>query len=180
MASLRAATRIQHQTIEADLEIMERLRTRDGLRELLRRWYGFCLPFESALNASEGVRDLAAERVKTPWLLADLAALGGSSPESILICSGIPSSFELAEAVGAMYVTEGSTLGNSLIAKNIERDLALRDSVGYSFFCGYGTRTASMWRQFARVAEPIIARDPQPALASARRIFSLIHGWLRG
>ncbi len=180
MAKLRAATRDQHESLEHDFKIGEQLGSISGLRALLARWYGFYLPFEDMLAACPGVQSFAAGRSKTPWLRADLEALGRTSLETIPLCASVPPRLSLPEAVGAMYVTEGSSLGGSIIARNIERHLGLRHAEGYSFFVGYGSRTGSMWREFSQFAEPIIAEHPEPAMVSARETFSQIHRWLNG
>ncbi len=178
LCELRAATRSQHQAIESDLRILERLRTITGLRSLLERWYGFMNPFEATLMSLPELRAVAGAREKTSRLRNDLLALGVLELENIPLCSCISGFTTLPEMVGAMYVTEGASLGGSVIARHLERDLGLRNSAGYSFFTGYGLRTGEMWRQFAQFAEDAIGENVGPAIAAARQTFSSIHGWL--
>lgn len=180
LAQLRAATRAQHQAIEADLRISARLRTIAGLKSLLERWYGFLCPFEAMLLSSAQLRAVAGARAKTSRLRADLSSLGRTDFENLPLCSSISGFTTLPEMVGAMYVTEGASLGGSVIARNLERDLGLRNSEGYSFFAGYGLRTGEMWRQFAQFAEGAIGENVAPAIAAARETFTSIHGWLNG
>lgn len=180
LAQIRAATRAQHQAIEADLRISERLRTTTGLKFVLERWYGFLCPFEAVLATLPELRAVAGARTKVSRLRADLTVLGTAHLENIPLCSSISGLATLPQMVGAMYVTEGASLGGSVIARNLERNLGLRNSEGYSFFTGYGLRTAEMWRQFAQFAEGAIGENVEPAIAAAQKTFSSIHSWLNG
>lgn len=50
------------------------------------------------------------------------------------------------EALGALYVIEGSTLGGQIIVKRLKSRLDQR--VSHSFYEGYGEQNQSMWSKF--------------------------------
>ena len=95
-----------------------------------------------------------------PWLRADLGALGRPLPA--------PVSFRLpsfGEALGAMYVVEGSTLGGRTIVPHVRR--ALGSAVPTAYFSSYGDRTMPMWSSFRRRFGELVATSDD-LLAAAR------------
>lgn len=84
-----------------------------GLMALLERWE----------RAATGVLDenlpgLVQQRSKLPMLRADLAILGGAEGDEI-IGPKLPRMASVAEALGAMYVIEGSTLGGIVLSRRL-------------------------------------------------------------
>ena len=92
-----------------------------------------------------------SERSRSALILDDLATLGWSSREveSIPLCSELPETASLDQALGCLYVLEGSTLGGSIICRAVQQRLG--PSPGRSFFAGYGDRTGTMWNAFCDV-----------------------------
>ncbi len=82
--------------------------------------------------------------------------------------------------MGAMYVTEGATLGGQFLVKRIEANLGLSNGCGYSFFEGYRERTSKMWNEFKHLLEVNCANDPRAAANSAVLTFRCIERWLMG
>ena len=178
MAQLRAATRAQHESLDHDCRLAKKLQSIEGLTWLLRRWYGFYLPYESQLEQSTlRWRGLAQERRKSHLLLADLRNLGVTAG-SIAVCKNIPVLLDDNEVLGSMYVTEGATLGGCFIARQLERQLRLSQGRGYSFFNGYGEQTGQMWREFAAIVNENCLANPEPVITAARKTFQCIHEWL--
>jgi heme oxygenase (biliverdin-IX-beta and delta-forming) len=88
-------------------------------------------------------------------LAADLAALGVSMPtlEALPVCPLVPLGDDV-EALGSLYVMEGSTLGGRIIRRNVERCLGDDGRASCSYFNGYGSETSAMWLSFlARLAK---------------------------
>lgn len=52
------------------------------------------------------------------------------------------------EALGALYVLEGSTLGSQIIIKRLRSKLS--DNIHHYFYSGYGEQTQIMWREFIK------------------------------
>ena len=79
-----------------------------------------------------------------------------------------------AEAFGACYVLEGSTLGGRMISRLVQRDGAL--SLGTGFLDPYGPETGPMWRSFLHVLEREAAGDvafAAKAVSGAKKTFAL-------
>src|SRR5690606_27710661 len=87
------------------------------------------------------------ERRKTDWILEDLNFFCPSRPAipPNHHTPGIDSSFQ---AMGALYVIEGSTLGGQMICKMVAKRLGISPGSGFKFFSGYGEDTARMWAEF--------------------------------
>jgi len=143
---LRGATQDAHQRLEDRLDILDRMATGAGRRELVRGFHAMHLAAETAL--SPWLSDLAGldfeDRRRTPHLARDLVTLG-VTPAQVAppVVNGV------GEALGRLYVLEGSSLG----AKVIARQAALRglDMIGLSFLDPYGSRTGERWRGFLAV-----------------------------
>lgn len=175
---LRAATRVDHQRLEDRLDIFTRIDAPAGRRRLVERFHGLHAGVEGALAPwladLEGLEFEARRRTRV--LEADLAALG-SSPAGLAVCAPAPLS-SAAEALGLMYVMEGSTLGGHIICKRLEA--AGRDRVGLSFLDPYGPQGGARWRRFLEILERETG-DDRAAGAAARggqAGFALTEGWL--
>ena len=70
----------------------------------------------------------------------DLRVLGAPLP-TIADQAYLPSIPGTAEAIGALYVMEGSTLGGQIIKKMIAKQLGTAEDHATSFFNGYGEAT---------------------------------------
>lgn len=63
-----------------------------------------------------------------------------------------------AEALGVLYVMEGSTLGGNMIAKKLQANDAFSGNNFHYFRC-YGERTGSMWKNFKSVLDEVISEQ---------------------
>jgi heme oxygenase len=129
------------------------------------------------VSAAHEFRDLVAKRKKTPFLLNDLR-FHGINPERLPLCKCVPDREDEVEMLGAMYVTEGSTLGGRFLARGIEKSLGFSDNLGYSFFNSYGEQTGSCWKEFGQIVQEACAEAPERAIASADKTFECVHHWL--
>ncbi|MCJ7932913.1 MAG: biliverdin-producing heme oxygenase [Chryseobacterium sp.] len=62
------------------------------------------------------------------------------------------------EALGAMYVIEGSTLGGNVIAKQLSKTEGF-DEVTFNFFGCYQENTGPMWKSFKEVLDTEVAEE---------------------
>jgi len=60
----------------------------------------------------------------------------------------LPEIKNTAQAFGALYVIEGSTLGGQIIKKMVQKQLCMEGNNGLSFFDGYREATSDMWQVF--------------------------------
>ena len=157
---LRRATRAQHERLEARVDIFRRIRTRAGRRRLVQDFHDLHVAAEAGL--ASWLADLPGldfdARRRAPRIAQDLAVLGGAprAAEPILVAS-------VSEALGVLYVLEGSTLGGHVIRRRIEAEGG--DMAGLSFLDPYGASVGERWRAFLAVLDA--APDPDEVVAGA-------------
>ena len=147
---LRNATASAHRHLEMHLDainLLSALTTRGGL---VARYYTFYSQVEAALKPHlKLLPGLAfASRCRTPLLAKDLLALGCRPSSDHKFNLHLSS---LAEALGGLYVLEGSTLGGRAILKDLTRRGA--SVLGLDFLDPYGAKTGELWRSFLNVLE---------------------------
>lgn len=76
--------------------------------------------------------------------LADLADLGADVPHEPLASLGVG----MPQALGWLYVSEGSTLGAAFLFKEAERSLGLSAGFGARHLAAYPEGRAKVWRRF--------------------------------
>ena len=182
---LRLHTQAQHARIEAALDIPASIHNRDDYVRLLGAFYGFYLPFETALLAHEtplcdvGV-DLSL-RKKAHKARADLQSLclSGETIDKLALCSSLALP-TWRHALGSLYVVEGSTLGGQIIVRELTRHLNLQPHLHLRFFSAYGSRTGTMWRAFVTSLNELnlAAEETTDVLRGAAETFETLERWL--
>ncbi|GJE16996.1 biliverdin-producing heme oxygenase [Methylobacterium marchantiae] len=181
---LRSETRDQHEDLERRLDWRQRMATQEGYRSLLARWWGFHRVFEPAVAAAFGA-DFAQPLGKRHLLERDLRHFGmsGEAIEALPRFSPFTGFDDRAAILGALYVTEGSTLGGQVIAHHVRRSLGETiASGGCAYYEGYGKRdTAAMWTSFRAFLDR--SGEDSPAgdvIDGARWTFRALATWLCG
>ena len=131
-------------------------------------------PLLTAVNPDLG------ERYKAQFILEDLKKTGlsqeqiGDLPVSGFRPAGV------AEALGAMYVLEGSTLGGKILYKHVNEFLGIDQQTGASYFYGYGQQTGVLWKRFiADLADYAVEEDcGLEIISGAVSTFTAIDHWL--
>lgn len=170
LTDLRERTRKLHEETETAVDLFHCLRSEESYGDLLSRFYGLYAPIEHRLAKITGWESIGvtlSERAKANLIPDDLHALGWSDSriDQIPTCPTLPRINTMGEALGSMYVLEGSTLGAQQICATVGRRLGLTADRGCSFFNGYGSdRTTAMWRSFG--ASVIAYQVAQPATAN--------------
>jgi heme oxygenase len=182
MQLLRSATQSAHQRIERALPSFDPSLTRARYIGVLRAFHGFYVSFEPLCRRAAGpagaTLDLAT-RVKLPLLTADLSAMG-HSPWHILTlprCRNFPTVTSTSQAMGALYVIEGATLGGQLIRRHLLSVLDLDAGTGAAFFTGYGERTRDMWTRFAGHVDRAAGLDVDAMIVTAIETFDALERW---
>jgi heme oxygenase len=183
LRALRTGTAAEHEQVERTLDLLDPRLGADRLREVLDRLHGFWTAAEAGLEswAHRHPADAAAldwpSRRRARLFAEDLHALGsaasGARPE-------LPELPGTDEALGRMYVLEGSTLGGTLIDRHLA-GLPQLAGVRLRAFSPYGDRTGAMWQAFRRVTRERMATggEPDAAVASARTTFDRLARWCR-
>ena len=120
-----------------------------------------------------------AERGKVSLLSADLAALQlAPLTAPCVVPAGVVTS--AANALGAMYVLEGSTLGGRIIERQCAVPLGMSPAHGGAFYHGYGARTGALWQAFGVALElhDTNARERAAMLHGARTCFGALRAFL--
>ncbi|HEY8612583.1 MAG TPA: biliverdin-producing heme oxygenase [Roseomonas sp.] len=173
-ARLRAATQPDHDRLEDGLRLTDPGLTPERYRAVLARFHGFWAGWEPRVAGELSDDAFLAPRRRLHLLRDDLRALD-VAPEALPICPPPPLHGH-AEAMGSLYVMEGSALGGRMILKSLGR-LCLPEG-GQSYFAGYGDATGAMWRSFLErlEAEP----DVPAVLRGAKATFETLADWMLG
>ncbi|MGY1891697.1 biliverdin-producing heme oxygenase [Pseudomonas sp. SDT291_1_S447] len=184
LQDLRAGTAELHIALEKRLPFFSDLLDTQAFVRLMKAYYGFYLPLESALQQSDAIPtdfDLAP-RLKTPILLADLLALGVSAAalQSLPQCEQLPLIDSSAACLGVLYVLEGATLGGQILRREISSRLGLEANNGAAFLDIYGAATGRRWRDFIEYlgSRPMSAAERAAVVTAAQTTFSCFEHWL--
>jgi heme oxygenase len=180
---LRSATAGEHERVEETLGLLDPELTRPRLAAVLRLMHGFWLAAEAGLDAwaARGPAAAAAlewdRRRRAHLFAADLAALSGDTelpdrPE-------LPPVDDTDEALGRLYVLEGSTLGGTFIDRHLATLPGLSGGVRLRAFSPYGADTGAMWHAFRRETRAHVAGggDAERVVDAARVTFTVLADW---
>ena len=181
---LKHRTEKNHRELEELLlPILSAVKTLDDYKALLKAFYGYFKPLEAAISrhVTERVLPDIEQRRKADYLLKDLSTL--QNPQTTLpLAADIPAITTVYEAMGALYVLEGSTLGG----KGITRMLLKNTQVGLQahqvrFFNSYGEAVGKMWNAFVQVLNGLTSNgnDIEAMVNKADETFLLFKNWLQ-
>jgi heme oxygenase len=157
----------------------------DGYGRALRLLYGFFEPLETRLLAVPALSAVVPgleSRMRSRLLEMDLACLGLPAPaiRQVPRCSELPGLTGAAEALGCLYVLEGSTLGGQIMAREIvAMDPALAPAC--RFLRCDGEDVGLRWKGFAAALEGYCGEHPGDSdtlCDSAIRTFRLLESWI--
>lgn len=185
LQTLKVETRPHHERAERVVRLLSPDLTLSGYRRHLEALHGLHASLEARL--AERLAGLATElrleeRWKLPLLEADLRELGHDEASLARLprLAPPPSLPGVPEALGALYVLEGSTLGGQLILRHLRRHFEGVSAGGFAFFRAYGEAVGPMWKSFG---EALLRLCPEPALAprvvrGAQDTFEAFEAWL--
>jgi heme oxygenase len=184
LPELRRITAPQHQALETAFDGRDSLGSVPAYVKLLMRFFGIHSSLEVQLDTVQGLSSALpdfAERRKSSALAADLASFGVST-DGAAICTDLPQLKTVPQALGCLYVLEGSTLGGQFMAREVRERLNLDPQVGSEFFSSYGSRVGSMWKTFGQHLESFASANPtcrEEILTTAQATFDCFSRWLR-
>ncbi|CAM4500937.1 heme oxygenase [Paenibacillus endophyticus] len=190
MTRLREETASNHVQIESNpyaKAIMNQTLTQDEYVRYLEKFYGFIKPAERLIAQLSGWGEFGeamGQRAKSPLLERDLHTLGLSLQEieNLPECSKLPELYTVPQALGYMYVIEGSTLGGQIITKQVRKFLPLaeQENKGTEYFNAYGTETRAKWAEFREQVEQSIDSEEaaQQVIEAAKSTFGTLEVWL--
>ncbi|MDF1811850.1 MAG: biliverdin-producing heme oxygenase [Verrucomicrobiales bacterium] len=178
---MRSRTSEVHSQVEREISLEKHLSDLSGYRDLLLRFASVWIPVEASIKASE-LRNCETiqldRRMRSDDLRRDLNTVKTSLADRTTgVCEYVPvPEMTLEEAIGALYVLEGSRFGGSVILREAGH-LGITPAWGGKFFSGYGNETAAMWKQFTKWADSVLAVDRLDSAAEgADRCFSYFLG----
>jgi heme oxygenase len=180
---LRTGTAAEHADLECSLDLLDPALDRIRLTGVLERMHGFWQAAESGLDAwatrfPEDAAKVSWERRRRAGLFAaDVAALGGRAPDD---APDLPPLAGTDEALGRLYVLEGSTLGGAFIDRHLATVPEL-SGLRLRAFSPYGAETGAMWQGFRRAARERVAAggDAATMVVAARATFGALALWCR-
>lgn len=172
---LKEQTKQQHDETEANLQsqkIFDKSYTLDDYKNLLIHNYKLISRYEPQIHEKlKNYPELKLDsRTKIDALKTDLNKL------NILTESETPAHNleNEAEAFGALYVMEGSTLGGNVIAKQLKKNPEF-ENVDFNYFGVYGENTGSYWQEFKSIIDEKISEEQyQDCVKGAKKAYQLL------
>lgn len=184
-AVLRSATASAHRDAERALNLPESVRSIGDYVCLLTRFYALYRPLEECLATfaewsawSISIGEAGHSRA----LFTDLAVLE-ASPRRIELAApaSLPRLTSFAQALGALYVLEGSKLGGRFILRDLEARLGAQLAGADSFLTGYGDGAVLAWAQFRHALDRYTLQNPAQladVVLGAGATFRAIECWM--
>jgi heme oxygenase len=178
---LKNDTLVNHQQLEKMLiGRMKAIRNTQDYINLLQLFYSYFGGLEQLIDQQLDKSQLPdyAERRKSSSLANDIIALGGT-PQELAGGTALPKISNTLQAMAALYVIEGSTLGGKFISKMIAQQLQINDGTGLSFFNSYGANTEAMWNTFKNAlnTQSTSAQEDNIVIETANDTFARFKAW---
>jgi len=178
---LRTGTAEEHESLERTLDLLDPDLDRSRLAGVLTRMHGFWRAAETALDDwaarfPDDADDVTwSARRRAGLFAADLDALGAASVEAM---PALPPVTDTDDALGRLYVLEGSTLGGTFIDRHLAA-LPTLAGVQLRAFSPYGSETGAMWHAFRRFTRHRVADggDADAMLSAATGTFRALAAW---
>jgi len=156
---LKEETKTAHQTLEKKVVLqLKAIRSEADYASFIHSFYLYFNALEQKLAAyinNTVVPDLSLRR-NSSYLKADLQELGFRNEQEEIL--ELPRIENLAQALGAMYVMEGSIMGGPIIVEMLRKHGLTK---GFAFFSGYGAETGNMWHNFVTVLNERLQSDAE-------------------
>ena len=182
LAELRQTTRAEHDRIDQILCLTEPMEL-ERYAAIVSGFDAFLRVWEPRIHEAlpERLQGWYRSRRRGGFATADvdwLRAEAGIDPVAMDARAAVMLPLtDLAEALGSLYVIEGSALGGRVIAPQLNRTLGLTQGAGASYFHGFGGESGVMWNNFRVLASLEIgesSRNIVRACDSARRTFQAL------
>lgn len=169
--NIKEATKVAHQQLEKTVVMrLKAIRSKEDYAGVLKHFYAYFSTLEKGFSPfiTAAVLPDYHERRHAAFLKNDIEALGFGVDE--LPAATAPAITNILQAMGALYVMEGSIMGGSFIVQMLAKGGITN---GVSFFSGYGERTGEMWGKFvaAMNAQAQTAGEEAIAIETANETF---------
>ncbi|MFT3750550.1 MAG: biliverdin-producing heme oxygenase [Agriterribacter sp.] len=177
-AKLKEKTKQAHLSLEKKMVgYIKKVASGKDYEKLLRLFYGYYAPLEPLLNKyiNNNIVPAYSQRRKSDTILKDINTI---SPGAINFrkCGNLPPVNDVIQALGVLYVIEGSTMGGTIIAKMLNKQADIQPG-SLSFFNGYGEQNLPMWQSFIAALNDKAAHAEEKIVESANDTFSKMEEW---
>lgn len=169
--NIKEATKSAHLNLEKKvIEKLKAIRSNSDYADFLKYFYTYFNQVEKAI-APYITTDLLPDykgRRNSSYLKNDIEELEGNIDDIRIVA--LPEINNQLQALGALYVMEGSIMGGSIIIKMLEKGSITK---GISFFSGYGPATSQKWGVFTEVMNQhaVTADQQETAIQAANEAF---------
>ncbi|OLY93163.1 heme oxygenase [Cnuella takakiae] len=179
-AVLKRQTQAQHQLAETTMmPLIHQATSSTSYARLLKGMYGFYQPLEEQIAPF-------LPRINFPLpvsnrahhILTDLQVLGVNG--MIPLSTQLPLIESPLQALGALYVLEGSALGGRIIARMLRKQDSLPDNA-FHFFEGHQENTGAHWQAFIRHLNQFAVTTPdiEKVSGAANETFAAHTRWMK-
>lgn len=187
LQELRSATAPYHLQLEKNKYAKAIVGTGVTLEDYaayLIKMYGVVFSFEQKVYPLlADIFDDLDTRLKSKLILEDLASLNIPTEQIPTIEPHDLERFaiDIPSAIGAMYVMEGSTLGNNMLQKHLHKIIGTPIDGKLAYFTAYGDANGQKWKSFIERMWLYIAETNcgKQVIKSAIEGFSLIDEWMK-
>lgn len=177
---LKAATHNTHDSLDKRVMAADIFASRDSFTRFLRVQYRFHRDID-ALYSHQGLLALIpdlAERRRLPKIASDLQDLGSDIPAHSTPL--VDADISLPNALGWLYVAEGSNLGGTVLFKLARDRLQLHADYGARHLAAHADGAARHWRSFTAAldAAPLAAEQEALVVEGARKAFQSVRGYV--
>lgn len=168
---IKEGTKTQHQETEKKVILrIKNINSDANYIELLKCFYAYFNAVEKAISPYiEAVLPDYRERRNSSYIKADIEELGGTIEN---LPEALPAEItDPIQAMGALYVLEGSIMGGPYIVQMLQKKGIEK---GFSFFSGYGNESGIKWASFIAALNilPQTESDNAKAVDTARETFN--------
>lgn len=168
---LKTETSAQHERMHRLMEQAQPFASRERYAEFVAAQYLFQRDVEHLFadgSVQSAVPDLDS-RGRAEASRADLADLGAALPGDGVVTQGVT----MPEALGWLYVSEGSTLGAAFLFKEVGEKLGLDGSFGARNLAAYPEGRARVWKRFIEALDaPALADAQDRVIAGAHAAYN--------
>ena len=177
---LKAATHSTHDSLDKRVMAADIFASRDSFTRFLRVQYRFHRDID-ALYSHQGLLALIpdlAERRRLARIALDLQDLGSDVP--VHSTPLVDANISLPNALGWLYVAEGSNLGGTVLFKLARDRLQLHADFGARHLAAHADGAARHWRSFTAAldAAPLAAEQEALLVEGARAAFQNVRGYV--
>ncbi|SUJ10375.1 Heme oxygenase [Sphingobacterium spiritivorum] len=169
---IKEATKQGHQELEKTVVYkLKAIENNADYADLLKHFYVFFSGIEQQIDhlLPESLKPYYAVRRNASHIAQDIEALGGSLTELPSVV--LPPLHNATQAIGALYVLEGSIMGGPYIVKMLQQRGI---ETGFNFFNGYGEQSHQNWAKFTGIINTEVTELSaiEEAITAAQQTFS--------